>query len=73
MAQLNPTKAELWKYDNCEFESQVGGHRVRVILKSADSKHAHVSNYYHRTHTYKIDIKSFLKTFTLVQETTRNV
>lgn len=73
MQQIKPTKADLWKYVNCEFASQVGGHRVRVILKSADSKHAHVSNYYHRSHTYKIEIKSFLKTFTLVEDTTSNV
>ncbi len=73
MQSIKPSKTDLWKYENCEFNSQVGDHRIRVILKSVDSKHAHVSNYYHRSHTYKIEIKSFLKSFTLVQETENNV
>lgn len=73
MQQIKLTKADLWKFADCEFESQVGGHRVRVILKSANSKHAIVSNYYHRINTYKISIKSFLDSFTLVEETKSNV
>lgn len=73
MQQIKPTKADLWKYADCEFQTQVGGHRVRVILKSVDAKHAIVSNYYHRSNTYKIALKSFLNSFTLVQDTNSNV
>lgn len=73
MQQIKLTQADLWKYTDCEFSSDVAGHKVRVILKSTDCKHAIVSNYYHRSNTYKISMKSFLKTFTLVEDTIRNV
>lgn len=73
MQPIKLTKADLWKYAECEFHSQVNQHKVRVILKSVDTKHAIVSNYYHRSNTYKIAIKSFLDTFILVEDTKNNV
>ena len=73
MSQIKLTQADLWKYTDCEFSSMVGNHKVRVILKSTDCKHAIVANYYHRINSYKISMKSFLKTFTLVEDTISNV
>lgn len=70
--QKKLNKSDLWRYADCEFQSEVAGHKVRVILKSTDSKHAIVSNYYHRSNTYKLAMKSFLATFTLVEETKSN-
>lgn len=66
--KIKLNKADLWRYENCEFHSEVAGHRVRVVLKSTTTKHAIVSNYYHRSNTYKIEIKSFLAAFKLVEE-----
>lgn len=73
MQQIKLNKADLWKYADCEFSSYVGEHRVRVILKSAGAKHVVVCNYYHCSNSYKIPTKSFLNTFTLVQDNTSNV
>lgn len=61
-------KSNLWLYENCEFQSEVAEQKFRVILKSCNNKHAIVSNYYHRSNTYKIELKSFLANFKLIEE-----
>lgn len=59
-------QSDLWKYEGCEFNSDVAGQKMRIILKSVDSRHAYVTNYYHRNHTFKIKMRSFLKDFEMV-------
>lgn len=59
-------QADLWKYSDCEFVATVAGQKMRVILKSTDCKNAHISNYYHRAHVFKMKLSSFLNQFELV-------
>lgn len=63
---MKVARSDLWKYTDCEFVADVAGQKMRVILKSIDSRNAHIANYYHRANVFKMKLSTFLTQFTLV-------
>lgn len=63
---MNIQLPDLPNYKDREFAAEVNGQKMRVILRSVDSKNAHITNYYHPAHIFKMKLSSFLSKFSLV-------